>query len=129
MNKTINPVTDEEQTIIKDMIVACGYARECHYNGRYIEVDEGPTGVARLIANVEGKFELLYPLQDTRLSHLQADALETWVADKESVLWDNSQSKVDFLSELQYPIHQWRIDRLHWVIQQLYLRTINTEDE
>lgn len=129
MNKTINPVTDEEQAIIKDMIVACGYARECHYNGRYVEADDGPTGVARLMANVEGKFELLYPLQDTRRSHLQADALETWLGNKEPALWHESETKAEILAELQYPMHQWRIDRIHWVIQQLYLEAINTKDE
>jgi len=66
---------------------------------------------------------------DTPLSHLQADALETWVADKEEYLWHKSMIKVKFMLKLQYPLHQWRIDRLHWVIQQLHLQRINKIDE
>jgi len=129
MDDIIIQVTDEDQSIIKDLIIACGYAQKCDFNGKYIAVDDGPTGVLRLMGNVDGKLELIYPLSNKKPSSVQADALERYISKKEFDLWNESSTTVKIIPKITYPIHIWRFDRLHWVIKQLYLRSINTSYE
>jgi len=67
------------------------------------------------VSETDNMYEIVNLFIDTLESRKQADAIEDYLWDKETILWRISMDMVDLRSNN----NQWRLDRIEWCLEEL----------